>query len=298
MADLTQGTPLPNISSTTAQTTTAPDWYNTYLKDIATQGATAATNATFAGPTGMQTTAWQNAQNNVGNYQPALTSATNLVNAGTRSAADPNNPNGVQSFMSPYITDVVNKIGAQGQNNIARGLAPQVTAGVVGSGMFGSKQGANALASNIANAEQNITQQQASALQSGYGQALAAAQNQQGIDLSGAGAMGNLAGATQTLGLGDVNALSTMGGQQQTINQNQQLFPLQTLTAESNLMKGFTVPTNVSSTYNGPGQAGQYSASPLQTVTGLGALTAGIANTTGGQQLISWLQKNGYLPGP
>jgi hypothetical protein len=297
MTDITQGSPLPNISSTTAQTTTAPDWYTSYLNDIVTKGAKAATDAQFVGANTLQTNAWQNAQNNVGNYQPALTSATGLVGAGTTSVANAANPNGVQSFMSPYINDVVNNIGAQGQTNIARGLAPQVTSGIVGSGMFGSRQGANALASNIANAEQNITAQQAQALQSGYGQALAAAQNQQGIDLSGAGLMGNLAGATQTLGANDVNTLSTMGAQKQTIDQNQQLFPLQTLTAASNLGKGYTVPTNVSSTYNGPGQAGQYSASPLQTITGLGALTAGISNTTGGQQLIDWLQKNGYIPG-
>jgi hypothetical protein len=297
MTDITQGSPLPNISSTTAQTTTAPDWYTSYLNDIVTKGAKAATDAQFVGANTLQTNAWQNAQNNVGNYQPALTSATGLVGAGTTSVANAANPNGVQSFMSPYINDVVNNIGAQGQTNIARGLAPQVTSGIVGSGMFGSRQGANALASNIANAEQNITAQQGQALQSGYGQALAAAQNQQGIDLSGAGLMGNLASATQTLGANDVNTLSTMGAQKQTIDQNQQLFPLQTLTAASNLGKGYTVPTNVSSTYNGPGQAGQYSASPLQTITGLGALTAGISNTTGGQQLIDWLQKNGYIPG-
>jgi len=296
MPDLTQGSPLPDIKSTTSQTTTAPDWYTSYLNDIVTKGSKAATDAQFVGATANQKSAWKNAAGNVGNYQPALTSATDLVTAGTKSAVDPSNPNGVQSFMSPYINDVVNNIGIQGQNNIARGLAPQVTSGIVGSGMFGSKQGANVLASNIANAEQNITQKQGEALQSGYGQALTAAQNQQGIDLSGAGLMGNLASATQTLGTNDVNTLATMGGQEQTIGQNKELFPLQTLTAASNLGKGYTVPTNVTSTYNGPGQAGQYSASPLQTITGLGALTAGISNTTGGQQLISWLQNNNYLP--
>jgi len=296
MTDITQGTPLPDIHSTTTQTTTAPDWFSTYMQDIAKNGAAAATNATFAPATANQTAAWKAAGANVGNYQTNLDASKNLVTQGALSAVDPNNANGVQSFMSPYINDVVDNIGAQGQNNIARGLAPQVTSGIVGSGMFGSKQGANALASNIANAENNITQQQTQALQSGYSQALAAAQNQQGFDFTGAGLMSGLAGQTQALGQGDVNTLATMGAQEQTNNQNSNLFDLQKQQYAANLLKGYTVPTGVTSNYVGPGGAGQYSSSSLATAGGTAAIIAGIASSPGGQQMIDWLQRNGYLP--
>jgi hypothetical protein len=314
MAALTEGTPLPNISSTTAQTTTAPQFYTNALNQIATQGMDVAKNAQYVGPTELQQQAFQKVGQNVGNYQPALTEAQGaLTQAGgvniptaaqpyMSSAALPSYQN-IQDYMNPYTQDVVNKIGALGQQNIAQTLAPQTTAGIVGAGQFGSQRGAEALAQNIANAGLGITAQQSQALQSGYQNAMSAAQadaarqaqlaqiagNQAGtqgqLDLSRATTGQNLASTTQNLGLGDVNALSTLGAQQQTIGQNQQLFPLQTLTTAANALKGFNVPTNVSSTYTGPGQAGQYSPSTLSTIAGMGSLLAGVSNTNLGKQL-------------
>jgi hypothetical protein len=78
---------------------------------------------------------------------------------------------------------------------------------------------------------------------------------------------GNLAGQTQALGLGDVNALATLGGQQQTIGQNAQLFPLQALNQQSALLRGYTIPTTSTQTYNG---------SPLSAIASLGAMGAGL----------------------
>ena len=96
--------------------------------------------------------------------------------------------------------------------------------------------------------------------------------------MAGATTGQNLAGAIQNLGLGDVNALATLGAQQQQINQNQQLFPLQTLNTAAGLLRGYSVPTSVASTYTGP-IPGAYSASPLAQVAGIGSLL-GALNTT------------------
>lgn len=93
--------------------------------------------------------------------------------------------------------------------------------------------------------------------------------------------MGALGQATQQSGLADINALSTLGSQQQQIAQNQQLFPLQTAQLAANLLKGVTVPTDVTSKYTGP-MPGAYSSSPLSQIAGLGSLIAGLYDTPTG----------------
>jgi hypothetical protein len=86
---------------------------------------------------------------------------------------------------------------------------------------------------------------------------------------------GNLAGQQQQLSLADINALSTLGGQQQTIAQNEQLFPLTTLSKQAELMRGYQIPTTTVNTYEG---------SPLSAIASLGSTAAGIfaKPTTGG----------------
>jgi hypothetical protein len=431
VADLFQGSALPNVSTTQTQSTTAPDYYTNYLSNLASQGQTAAQNAQFVGPTALQNQAFQNVAQNVGNYQPYLNQAQSLTQSAAginplataqpyiQSAADQSASSAAQNFinqavqqnpaaaanpylqsagqisglnaanpylsqagqtsaanvgqyLNPYTQNVVSEIGRLGQQNIQETLAPQATAGAVGSGQFGSQRGAQVLGQTLRDALANISGQQANALSQGYGQALSASQadlarqaqlgqtagslaqgqqanlanlgqisggltNQQAQNLLSAGSttgqltsadlsrilsagqtagslagqtasqqlasgaqMANLAGQQQNLGLQDVNALSTLGAQQQQIAQNQQLFPLQNLATESNLLKGLTVPTSVSSQYTGP-MPGAYQASPLQQIAGLGSTLSGLySNPTGSNQnLISQLtgSNNNTLPG-
>ena len=292
MADIFQGSALPNVSTTQTQATTTPSYYTNYLGNLASQGQTAAQNAQYVGPTALQNQAFQNVAQNVGNYQPDLTQAQNLTN---QAAQGPN----INQFMNPYTQDVVNQIGVLGQRNIQENLSPQATAGAVGTGQFGSQRGAQVLGNTLRDAATNITAQQQQALQQGYTQALQAAQNQQQLGLSAGAQMGNLAGQQQNLGLQDVNALSTLGAQQQQIGQNQQLFPLQALTAESGILKGLTVPTSVSSQYTGP-MPGAYAASPLQQIAGLGSVLGGLYQTPTGstQNLLQQItgQQNTSIP--
>ena len=241
---LTQGTALPNITTTQQQATATPQFYLDYLNQIAKQGGTAAQSAQYAGAQPLQEQAFSQVGQNVGNYQPTLQNAVNLASSvGNTSLAD--------------------AIGNYGHANIAQNLAPQATAGIVGSGQFGSSRGAGALGQVLANADLGITQQQQQAMQQDMANKIAASQQ-----------LGSLATSTQNLGLGDVNALATLGGQQQTIAQNQQLFPMQQLTAESNLLKGATIPTATSSSYTGP-IPGAYNTSPLAQIAGVGSVLAG-----------------------
>jgi len=311
MPDLGAGTPLPDIKSTTKQTTATPDFYLEHLKDIATRGQTASKTAKYIGTQPLQQQARDLAKKNVGSTQKYVDQAGTAITGALKTdipgaaqqymdkAAAPTSQT-VQDYMNPFTKNVVESIGALGNQNISQNLAPQTTAGIVGAGQFGSQRGANALAQNIANAGVGVTGLQAGALQSGYTQALQAAQNQANIygnlaqiagnqansqgqlQLSGAQAAQNLGTGSQQFGLNDINALSTMGAQEQTNAQNEQLFPLQQLSTESNLLRGYNMPTTVTSNYEGPGQAGQYSSSPLSQIAGIGGIVGGVANSTFG----------------
>lgn len=274
---LTQGSPLPNITTTQQQSTAAPSWYSDFLSGISNQATMGGQNAQFVGAQPLQQQAFQLAGQNIGNYQPTLEAATNLA----QNVGNTNTASTIGQYMSPYTQQVVGALGDVGLRNIRQTLAPQATSGLVGSGQFGSKRGAEALGQTIRDALQNLNLAQSQALQTGYGQALGAAQQEQNKNLLAAQQLGSLAGQTQTYGLGDVNALATLGAQQQQIGQAEQLFPLQTALAQAGALRGYTVPTTVSSTYTGP-IPGAYSASPLQQISGIGALLGALNQTPAG----------------
>jgi hypothetical protein len=279
-SSFTQGAPLPNITTSQQQQTIAPSFYTDYLNNLAKQGATAAAGADYVGATPLQTAAFNNVASNVGNYGTALQDASNLA-SGVGNADIAGN---VNKYMNPYTQNVVNSLGNLGQQQIANFLAPQATAASAGSGQFGSSRGAAALGNAINQGMLNTQGLQSQALQTGYTQALQAAQNEAQQKLAASNQLGNLASTTQNLGLADVNALATLGEQQRTIAQNAQLFPMQQLTNESQLLKGYTIPTAVSNSYTGP-IPGAYQSSPLQQIAGIGTIAAGIGQTDLGKYL-------------
>jgi hypothetical protein len=192
--------------------------------------------------------------------------------------------------MSPYTTGVVNQIGNLGQRNIMQNLAPQATAGAVGSGQFGSKRGAEVLGQTIQNANRDILGQQTSSMDKAYQSAIDAAIKQNQIqsqlattaanaasqgqtNLTQAGqAQGQLASTEQGLNLAEINALATLGEQQRTLKQNEQLFPLSNLSTLSGMLRGYNVPTTTQTTATG---------SPLSALASIGAGAAGLFSGTG-----------------
>jgi hypothetical protein len=292
---LTQGSPLPNITTTQSQTTTAPTWYTDYLSNLATGATTAAGAAKYQGTQPLQAQAFTAAGNLPGTSMGGLNDAATLA----QTVGNTNVAERAGQFMQPYTSQVVDALGILGKRNINEYLAPQAVAGAVGSGQFGSKRGAEVLGQAINTGLQNVNAAQSQALQTGYGQALQAAQADQATKLGAAQQMGALATAKQNMNLADINALATLGGQQQTIAQNEQMFPLQALNAASQAVRGFTVPTNVASTYTGP-IPGAYASSPLSQIAGLGAIIAGGSSTPFGQSIGKGLSKwwEGLGPNP
>jgi len=327
MADLTQ-----SYGSTA---TTTPQFYTDYLNNVAARGTAGANAAQYVGASPLQQQAFTDVSKNVGNYQPALNIAAQNYGAAARTditgAADPYLQAGTQTsgltqanpylaagtssaapligdYMNPYTSNVVDQIRLANQQNIAQNLSPAITSGAVGSGQFGSARGANALALGISNANIGALGLQNQALQTGYQNALAAAQQQRANQLNAgqtagtlqnqfntnqvtagqvagntaaqeaaartaaATGMTNLGQQQQQSGLADVNALSTLGGQQQTIAQNQQLFPLDVAAKQMAALSGAQIPTTTTTSATG---------SPLSAIAGLGAMTAGLFQTPG-----------------
>ena len=334
--------------------TKAPSWYTDSMSGLASSGRTATNalvDPTTGLPTAAATAAWSpntlqtrafgDVSANVGNYLPGLnTAATTFGRAGATdivgaaspylkagtttsglTAANPYLTSGTSSaadlvgnYMNPYVKDVVKNIQLANQQNIRQNLSPGLTAGAVGGGQFGSQRGANALALGISNANIGALGQQAQAMQQGYAQALAAAQQQRANQLKAgetAGTLqgqfntanttagqiaGNMAGQQgqllrdvgtaqaalanqrQTAGLADVNALATLGQQQQAIEQNRALMPLDVLNKQASLMSGAQLPMTTTTTST---------ASPLSTIAGLAGLAKGIftPSVAGGQSL-------------
>ena len=178
-------------------------------------------------------------------------------------------------------------------------LAPQATAGGVGSGQFGSKRGSEVLAQTIQNANRDILGQQTSAMDKAYQSAMEAAikqnqlqaqmgstagslasQGQQNLTQAGQ-AQGQLASTNQALSLADINARATLGEQQRTIAQNKELFPLSNLSTLSTILRGYNVPTSTKTTAE---------MSPLSALAGigtgaLGMFTPGVGGTTPWQNI-------------
>jgi hypothetical protein len=210
--------------------------------------------------------------------------------------------------MSPYISNVVNSIGDLGQRNIMMNLAPQATAGAVGSGQFGSKRGAEVLGQTVQNANKDILSQQYGALDKGYQTALdtaikqnqinaqmgstaaqAASQGQQNLTQAGQ-AQGQLASTNQALELARINALATMGEQQRTLKQNKELFPLSNLSTLSGMLRGYNVPTATRTTAE---------MSPLSALAGIGAgglglFTPGVGGKTPWDNIKSTFGSNAF----
>jgi hypothetical protein len=318
-----------DINQSSAVTTqTAPDWYTNTMNNLAANaakyGVGGANAPSYVGAQPQQEQAWNLAGANVGNYQPGLNAAGNLINQGANvdimGAANPYLQAGTSSsadlvggYMNPYTSNVVDKIRMANQQNIAQNLSPGITAGAVGSGQFGSQRGANALALGISNTNIGALGQQAAALQSGYSDALKAAQAQRANQLTAGQTAGNMATQQaqayrdlaaqrmkaaeqqQTQSLADTNALATYGAQKQQIEQNRQLFPLDVLNKQASILSGAQVPMTTTQTAN---------TSTLSMIAGLASLgAAAFATPTGGgpsyaERFVNWIKsgKSGAPP--
>ena len=274
-----QGAAAPDVKTTTATTTTAPAWYNNFLSGLAGTGQAAVEQGGVAGFSDLQKQVFGQAPGAVTAGQGALGTA---VNTATGVAGTPT-IDMISQYMNPYTQQVIGEVGRLGQQNWENKIAPGATAGAVGSGQFGSTRGMNVYGNLAREVNRDITGQQGTLLQSGFNDALKAAQAQQTLDLQAAQQLGQLSGQQYTQSTGGLDVLNKLGAQQQALEQAKLNYPMSALGQVSNLIKGYTVPTSVTQQYTGP-MPNAYAKSPAELMAGLATGAGGFfAPGAGGQ---------------
>ena len=283
------GSPLPDISSTTTNATTAPDWYTQLQQNIGAAGQKSmgydATGKPITGwdPSSMiasqsplTVSATNNAQSVADSYKNQLTSAEQTAALAAKGVG----ADQIRAFMSPYTQDVVSNLANMSNLNTQSSVLPALMAASGGSGQFGSSRAANASAGALANIQAGLTAEQSKALQSGYESALAAAFKNAGLYNDAAKTQQGLAEDEQKLGMSGGKYMTDLGTANQAYRQSIIDQPMTAATNAANALSTLKVPSTTTTTYKGPGQSGQYATSPLGAVTGLASLFASGANGT------------------
>ncbi len=174
-----------------------------------------ATAKTVAGFTDPQTQGFAQIAANQGAWQPGVTTGANMVNQSGQGigAAD------ISQFYNPYQNDVINStLNTIGQQDAAQTRAYTASEAAQGGlGGNGFYLGKGRLQGDQAQARNNTV---ANLQNTGWQQALAAAQQQKQQQLSSGQASANIGQLASQLGYTDANAQLTAGNQQQTQQQN------------------------------------------------------------------------------
>lgn len=161
-------------------------------KNLVTQGA----NMSAAGAAQPDINAGvQGLQDSVAPGQGGLSAAQPYLN----SASTPAYSN-VDSYMNPYNQQVTDAIAEAGNRNFNQNTLPSIQSSIIGAGNItgSSTQGANLIENAAQQNNQNITNAQAGALQSGYAQSLGASQTDAARAAQLAATSGQLGTAQQT----------------------------------------------------------------------------------------------------
>ena len=282
---ITQGSPLPDVTVTTTQRDTAPQYYTDYLTGLAGAGARGM-QVGVAGYDPLQTQGYGAIPGAAEAYKPGLSAAEETA----RSAAGGLDAARIQSLMDPYRTNVVDEMARLQQQNLQRNVMPMLKAGFVGQGGLGSQRYAGALGQTLAEMQSNLTGQQYGALSKGYSEALRAALDEAQLENEVAKTQLGLARGAQEMGLTGAGALTKAGAERQAYEQSVLDAPLKNATTAAALLRGYQFPMAREEKRVGP-LAGAYGASPLQTATGLIGLLGSAAAGNAGNRMVGAIGK-------
>ena len=277
MADLMQGSQLPSTVSTTQSQDVAPDFYTNYLQDIANLGQNAVNQGGVAGLGPLQQQAMDMApQAAFAGANTSGTAAGMLESSGNTTA-----PSVIQNYMNPYTQNVVDEMARLQQQNIQRNVMPALAGAGVGSGGFGSSRQANATGQSLADMQSNLTGQQYGALNTGYQNAMTAAQTDITPQMQAGSDLNQVANTQSTIGQSGLKTLMDMGGVQQAQGQKVLDYPMAQAQNFAKLMQGYNIPMGKTTQTTAPGQQGQFTNSPLSQIAGLASLFQAISGGSG-----------------
>jgi hypothetical protein len=262
---LLQGSALPSTVTTTQTQATAPEFYTNYLQDIANLGQNAIQQGGVAGFGPLQQQAFQMAPEASFAGAGTLGQAANLTQAAGSTTA----PSIINQYMNPYTKNVVDEMARLQQQNIQRNIMPALSGAGVGTGGFGSQRQATATGQTLADMQANLLGQQYGALNTGYQNAMTAAQTDLSRGITAGNALSNIGQNQYNIGTGGLKTLADLGAIQQAQGQRQLDYPMTQAQNFAKLMQGYTIPSGSTTQVTAPGQQGQFTNSPLSMITGL-----------------------------
>lgn len=275
---ITQGDALPDITTTTTKKQELPDYYESFLKELATSGETALAKKASEGVAGydvLQEQGYGALPAAATAYQPGLSAAEQTLGRAAQGVTGSR----IQELMNPYTQNVVNEMARLSQQSLERSALPAIKSAFVGSGGIGSRGYGGALGQALAESQASLTGLQKKALQEGFSEAQRTALGELPYLVSAGQQQAQTAKMAQDLGLTGAGALTKAGAEKQAYEQSLLDYPLKTATQVSNLLRQYTMPVDTTETRVGPGQEGQYQKSDLDKVMGI----LSIIGATGGQ---------------
>ena len=274
MAGLFQGDPLPAITKTTESQQTAPEFYTNYLQDIANLGQNAIEQGGVAGFSPLQQQAFQMAPDVAFAGQGSLGAASQLLGQAGATTA----PDVVADYMNPYTSSVVNEMGRLSNRNVMENVLPNLGAGAVGSGQFGSRRQQQLTGQTLRDIQADLAGKQGQLLQQGYNTATTAAQTDLSRALQAGQGFTNLGQEQQQLGAGGLKTMFDYGTAQQKQGQALLDYPMAQTQQFAKLMQGYQMPTGTTTQTTG---SEGYSNSPLSQIAQLGSLFGSLFPNTG-----------------
>jgi hypothetical protein len=209
---LTSGTP---PTTTSATTTTLPQWYEDYQKNLLSSSVAASQEPfqIYQGPRIASFTDKQNqALTQSADINQQWSPLTALAGSTTTRANAPFDPNAVAQYESPYLDQVTDIIGNRGLQRWNEKILPGVMDTFTGAGQFGSRRNMDFVTNAARDIQREIADEQTTALNQGYGTALAGYGQGRTTDLAAANQAANL-------GLGGLSALTNAGAAEQGLTQ-------------------------------------------------------------------------------
>lgn len=293
---LFDGKPPPSVTTYGTTTTNVPQWLSDYTQGLVNQANTVAGQpyTPYGGPrvagfSPEQEQAFALAKGSVGQYKPALSSATSGTQGvlgalqpsltGNLSGASRTFPQAASEYMNPYMENVTKRAQQVANRNFSENLLPGIQNMFTRAGQYGSTRMADAVLKGARDVSENLQSAADASLAQGWqtaGQQFATDASRQGTlaqlaatgSLDAAKQMGVLGSLGQQLSGADAATLEAIGQQRQGMGQknldlayqdflNQQNYPKQQVDWLSNIIRGIpntAVPTSTTRTETAPYQ--------------------------------------------
>jgi len=184
-------------------------------------------------------------------------------------------PQMVGQYMNPYTQNVVEEMGRLQGRQINENLLPAMQGAAGAMGGFGSQRQFNATGNMLRDMQSNLIGQQYGALNTGYGNAITAAQADLQRQMQAGQTLGGLGSQQQQGATSGLTNLFGLGQKEQELGQRQLDYPMTAAQNYSKLMQGLNIPTG--ETKQTVGSTG-YTNSPLSQITGLLAALGSFAS--------------------